>query len=55
MGEIFNSNTLSQEGPETWADVESRADHTLIAAADGASLMVVAGMCNLNELRLRIK
>ena len=24
MGEIFDSITLSQEGPETWADVESR-------------------------------
>ena len=43
MGEIFDSITLSQEGPETWADVESHADRALIAAAGGASLTVVAG------------
>jgi hypothetical protein len=43
MGKIFDSITLSQEGPETWAAVESHADRTLIEAAGGASLMVVAG------------
>jgi hypothetical protein len=43
MGEIFDSITLSQAGPETWADVESYADRTLIAAAGGVSLTVVAG------------
>jgi site-specific DNA recombinase len=43
MGEIFDSITLSQEGPETWADVESHAGRTLIAAASGVSLTVVAG------------
>ena len=55
MGKIFDSITLSQEGPETWADVESRADRTLIEAAGGASLMVVAGTCNLTQKRIRIR
>ena len=51
MGKIFDSITLSQEGPETWADVESHADRTLIEAAGGASLMVVAGARKRTHLR----